>query len=127
MIKILTIEMRNGEIYFDENYNINLLKNVDKIKQDILELIKHIQGTYDLKEEIGIPWLDYIGELKGEERKNLIISYMYQKILGYDKANLSNVEVEYLRTVNRESFFEIRLDYLGENIKINTGGVNING
>ena len=119
--------MRNGEIYFDENYNINLLKNVDKIKQDILELIKHIQGTYDLKEEIGIPWLDYIGELKGEERKNLIISYMYQKILGYDKANLSNVEVDYLRTVNRESFFEIRLDYLGENIKINTGGVNING
>ena len=59
---MIAFKVENGDLQFKNN-DLILLEDDEKAKQDILELIKHIKGTYKLRKNIGIPWFDYIGKL----------------------------------------------------------------
>lgn len=123
---MIAFEMKNGDLYFKDN-DLVVLNEKEKAIQDIVELIKHIQGTYDLRTEIGIPWLDYIGQLKSQEREDLMITYMYEKVSSYKGVDLSSIIIEKSKSENREGFFKIKFDYLGEETKIEIDRREING
>ena len=123
---MIAFEMKNGNLYFKDN-DLIVINEKEKAKQDIVELIKHIKGTYDLRTEIGIPWLDYIGQLKSQEREDLMITYMYEKVSSYKGVDLSSIIIEKSKSENREGFFRIKFDYLGEETKIEIDRREING
>lgn len=123
---MIAFEMKNGDLHFKDN-DLIVINEKEKAKQDIVELIKHIKGTYDLRTEIGIPWLDYIGQLKSQEREDLMITYMYEKISSYKGVDLSSIIIEKSKSENREGFFKIKFDYLGEETKIEIDRREING
>ena len=106
---MIAFEMKNGDLHFKDN-NLIVLNEKEKAKQDIVELIKHIKGTYDLRTEIGIPWLDYIGQLKSQEREDLMITYMYEKVSSYKGVDLSSIIIEKSKSENREGFFKIKFE-----------------
>ena len=123
---MIAFKVTDGDIQI-KNGDLILLDEKEKVKQDILELIKHIKGTYDLKENIGIPWYDYISQLKTNEREDLIMTYMYDKVVNYKGIDLSSINVEKISVSNRESKFKIGFSYLGENINFETEGKYLNG
>lgn len=123
---MIAFEMKNGDLYFKDN-DLVVLNEKEKAIQDIVELIKHIQGTYDLRTEIGIPWLDYIGQLKSQEREDLMITYMYEKVSSYKGVDLSSIIIEKSKSENRVGFFSVRFNYFGEETKIEIDRREING
>ena len=123
---MIAFKVTNGDLQI-ENEDLILLNEKEKAKQDILELIKHIKGTYDLKQNIGIPWYDYIGQLKTSEREDLIMTYMYDKVANYKGIDLSSINVEKISVSNREGKFKVSFSYLGENINFETEGKYLNG
>ena len=123
---MIAFEMKNGDLHFKDN-DIIVINEKEKAKQDIIELIKHIKGTYDLRTEIGIPWIDYVGQLKSQEREDLMITYMYEKVSSYKGVDLSSIIIEKSKSENREGFFRIKFDYLGKETKIEIDRREING
>nr|DAI39571.1 MAG TPA: Protein of unknown function (DUF2634) [Caudoviricetes sp.] len=122
---MIAFKVENGDLQFKNN-DLILLEDDEKAKQDILELIKHIKGTYKLRENIGIPWFDYIGKLKNNEREQLIITYMYDKVANYKGVELDSISIEKTGVVNRKGMFKIDFNYLGKDLNIETEGKYLN-
>jgi len=122
---MIAFKVENGDLQFKNN-DLILLEDDEKAKQDILELIKHIKGTYKLRENIGIPWFDYIGKLKNSEREQLIITYMYDKVANYKGVKLDSISIEKTGIENRKGMFKIDFNYSGKDLNIETEGKYLN-
>nr|DAT04576.1 MAG TPA: hypothetical protein [Caudoviricetes sp.] len=122
---MIAFKVENGDLQFKNN-DLILLEDDEKAKQDILELIKHIKGTYKLRKNIGIPWFDYIGKLKNNEREQLIITYMYDKVANYKGVELDSISIEKTGIENRKGMFKIDFNYSGKDLNIETEGKYLN-
>ena len=122
---MIAFKVENGDLQFKNN-DLILLEDDEKAKQDILELIKHIKGTYKLRKNIGIPWFDYIGKLKNNEREQLIITYMYDKVANYEGVELDSISIEKTGIENRKGMFKIDFNYSGKDLNIETEGKYLN-
>ena len=122
---MIAFKVENGDLQFKNN-DLILLEDDEKAKQDILELIKHIKGTYKLRKNIGIPWFDYIGKLKNNEREQLIITYMYDKVENYKGVELDSISIEKTGIENRKGMFKIDFNYSGKDLNIETEGKYLN-
>lgn len=119
-------KMENEDLKIDNN-DFQILTEKEKVLQEIKEKIKLIRGTYNLREEIGIPWLDYNGQLSDTERDNIIIAYMYERISGYKGVDVSSINIEKLKKENREASFKIEFIYFGEKVSSDIEGSVFNG
>ena len=119
-------KMENEDLKIDNN-DFQILTEKEKVLQEIKEKIKLIRGTYNLREEIGIPWLDYNGKLSDTERDNIIIAYMYERISGYKGVDVSSINIEKLKKENREASFKIEFIYFGEKVSSDIEGGVFNG
>ena len=119
-------KMENEDLKIDNN-DFQIITEKEKVLQEIKEKIKLIRGTYNLREEIGIPWLDYNGQLSDTERDNIIIAYMYERISGYKGVDVSSINIEKLKKENREASFKIEFIYFGEKVSSDIEGGVFNG
>jgi hypothetical protein len=114
-------KMERGDLKI-ENNNLQAISGKEKALQDIEERIKLIKGTYDLREDLGIAWLDYIGKLSNLERDNIIIAFMYEKVSEYKGVDVSSISIEKVKQENREAIFRIEFVYLGEKVSSEIAG-----
>ena len=56
-----------------------------------------------------------------------MITYMYEKVSSYKGVDLSSIIIEKSKSENREGFFRIKFDYLGEETKIEIDRREMNG
>lgn len=114
-------KMERGDLKI-ENNNLQAISGKEKALQDIEERIKLIKGTYDLREDLGIAWLDYIGKLSNLERDNIIMAFMYEKVSEYKGVDVSSISIEKVKQENREAIFRIEFVYLGEKVSSEIAG-----
>lgn len=114
-------KMERGDLKI-ENNNLQAISGKEKALQDIEERIKLIKGTYDLRENLGIAWLDYIGKLSNLERDNIIMAFMYEKVSEYKGVDVSSISIEKVKQENREAIFRIEFVYLGEKVSSEIAG-----
>lgn len=114
-------KMERGDLKI-ENNNLQAISGKEKALQDIEERIKLIKGTYDLREDLGIAWLDYIGKLSNLEKDNIIMAFMYEKISEYKGVDVSSISIEKVKQENREAIFRIEFVYLGEKVSSEIAG-----
>lgn len=114
-------KMERGDLKI-ENNNLQAISGKEKALQDIEERIKLIKGTYDLREDLGIAWLDYIGKLSNLEKDNIIMAFMYEKVSEYKGVDVSSISIEKVKQENREAIFRIEFVYLGEKVSSEIAG-----
>lgn len=114
-------KMERGDLKI-ENNNLQAISGKEKALQDIEERIKLIKGTYDLRENLGIAWLDYIGKFSNLERDNIIMAFMYEKVSEYKGVDVSSISIEKVKQENREAIFRIEFVYLGEKVSSEIAG-----
>lgn len=114
-------KMERGDLKI-ENNNLQSISGKEKALQDIEERIKLIKGTYDLREDLGIAWLDYIGKLSNLERDNIIMAFIYEKVSEYKGVDVSSISIEKVKQENREAIFRIEFVYLGEKVSSEIAG-----
>ena len=119
-------KMEDGDLKIVKN-NLQVISGKEKVLQEIEEKIKLIKGTYDLREELGIPWLDYNGKLSSIERDNIIMAFMYEKVSEYKGIDVNSISIEKTKKENREANFRIEFVYLGEKINREIVGGVFNG
>lgn len=119
-------KMEDGDLKIVKN-NLQVISGKEKVLQEIEEKIKLIKGTYDLREELGIPWLDYNGKLSSIERDNIIMAFMYEKVSEYKGIDVNSISIEKTKKENREANFRIEFVYFGEKINREIAGGVFNG
>ncbi|MDO5088918.1 MAG: hypothetical protein Q4D53_03945 [Leptotrichiaceae bacterium] len=119
-------KMENGDLKIVNN-DFQIISEKEKVLQEIEERIKLIKGTYDLREELGIPWLEYNGKLSSTERDNIIIAFMYEKVSEYEGIDVSSISIRKIKKENREASFNIEFVYLGEKVNREIEGGAFNG
>lgn len=119
-------KMENGDLKIVNN-DLQVISEKARILQEIEEKIKLIKGTYNLREELGIPWMEYNGKLNSTERDNIIITFMYEKVSGYKGIDVSSIFIEKVKKENREVSFSIEFVYLGEKVNQEIEGGAFNG
>ncbi|RRD39113.1 hypothetical protein EII29_08335 [Leptotrichia sp. OH3620_COT-345] len=119
-------KMENGDLKIVNN-DLQVISEKARILQEIEEKIKLIKGTYNLREELGIPWMEYNGKLNSTERDNIIITFMYEKVSGYKGIDVSSIFIEKVKKENREASFNIEFVYLGEKVNQEIEGGAFNG
>ena len=105
-----------------ENKDLVILTEVEKAEQDIIELIKQIVPTYRLRKKTGIEWMSLLGKLINEDRIDLIISAMRDKISKYPNVDVKSIKINLKKIENRKAIFNVSLRYNAQKIKFDYNG-----
>jgi hypothetical protein len=128
---MLNIEVKNGDIQININGNTSdfVPLSTDKkiAEQDISEYVKFIRGTYDIRENLGIPWLEYLNLLNDTDRDNLIISYIYQRVAQYPGIVPSTIDIQLEKKLDRNADFTVTAQYNDEIIILELERSLLNG
>lgn len=105
------IEERN--LIFDPKKTDFIYNTTDRdiVSQVLSEHLSFMQTTYTLNRKEGIPWLDYLGKTNDVDRTNLMITYIYNKLLNYDGIIPASISVEHIENKDRVSYFHATAQY----------------
>lgn len=121
MINILVID-GDIQIKVDKNKTDFVLLEDEKnvVEQNISHHVSLIQKTYKIRPDSGIPWLGYLNRLNNKDADNLMLSYLYDRVMNYPGIVPSSVLVELKAKENRNVYFVITATYDGDlDIEIN--------
>ena len=128
---MLNIEVKDGDIQLNigksESDFVPLGTDKKIAEQDISEYIKFIRGTYNIRQSLGIPWLEYLNLLNDNERDNLIKSYIYQRVAQYPGIVPSTIDIQLEKKLDRNAYFTVTAEYNGENITLELERIILNG
>ena len=128
---MLNIEVKDGDIQLNigksESDFVPLGTDKKIAEQDISEYIKFIRGTYNIRQSLGIPWLEYLNLLNDNERDNLIKSYIYQRVAQYPGIVPSTIDIQLEKKLDRNAYFTVTAEYNGENITLELERSILNG
>ena len=112
MINILVVD-GDMQIVVNENTTdfVQLEKDKNIVEQNISHHVSLIRGTYDIRPSLGIPWLGYLNRLNNQDADNLMLSYLYDRVMNYPGIVPSSVLVELKTKENRNVYFTITATY----------------
>lgn len=128
---MLNIEVKDGDIQVNvsESGSDFVPLSTDKriAEQDISEYIKFIRGTYNLRSNLGIPWVGYLNNLNSVDRDNLIITYIYQRVADYPGIVPASINIELEKKEDRNVYYKVTAEYNNEPIIIELERSILNG
>lgn len=96
-----------------------LTTDFDKTVEMLESRLKFILSSYLIRQQLGLPWLDYLHNVNIDVRHEYIKAYMYNEVLKTPNINVESVVIEHVGTHNRMASFEISCTYGTSNETIN--------
>ena len=130
---MLNILVKDGDFQISvtkESTDFVLMTEDKKVaEQNISHHVALIRTTYNIRPSLGIPWLDYLNKLQNSDADNLIITYIYDRVMNYPGIVPNSTLVTLNNKENRNAYFTITATYNDELIELSLegglGNVNI--
>ena len=120
MINILVVDGDMQIVVNKEKTDFLLLENEKNVvEQNISHHVALIRSSYDIRPNLGIPWLGYLNKLNDADADNLMLSYLYDRVMNYPGIVPSSVLIELKGKENRNVYFTINATYQDQIIEIN--------
>ena len=111
----LVVKTIDNDLQILGNEFVVLYTDFDKTVEMLESRLKLILTSYTIRQNIGIPWIDYLHNLNIDIRHQYIMAYMYNEVLSTEGINVDSIDIEHVGTSNREANFTITCTYGTEN------------
>ena len=92
-MKNLVVKTDKGDIQIKGNDFVVATTGFDKTKETLESRLKLIYTSYSIRQNIGIPWLDYLHNSNIEVRHEYIMSYLYNEIIQTEGINPESINI----------------------------------
>lgn len=107
----LVVKADNADVQIKGKDFVLALTDYDKTIVMLESRLKLILTTYNIRQNIGIPWLEYLNNTNIEVRHEYIATYIFREVSSTEGINLESIEVTHVKTENRVAEFSVTCTY----------------
>ena len=115
----LVVKTNENDLQINGNEFVVLTTDFDKTVEMLESRLKFILSSYLIRQQLGLPWLDYLHNVNIEVRHEYIKAYMYNEVLKTPNINVESLFIQHVGTHKRTANFDIYCTYCTSNETIN--------